>query len=128
MVPDGLHLVDCSDELFRYDHRVPLRSLGRLVTEELLHVRDVPVHLDLAGPGATAALELYSRWPRGVPFSLESKDAPAWQCILIVLKGQVDVQCRDQMFAMHAPPGAALIETTRRTAIFSSQMPDGVLR
>jgi hypothetical protein len=75
-----------------------------------LHVRDIPVQLDLTGPGATAALELYSRWPRGVPFSLESKDAPAWQCMLIVLKGHVQVQAQDQTFAMQAPPGPALLE------------------
>jgi hypothetical protein len=79
-------------------------------TRVLLHVRDVPVRLDLAGPGATVALELYSRWPRGVPFSRESKDAPAWQCILIVLKGEVQVQAQDQTFAMKAPPGPALLE------------------
>jgi hypothetical protein len=75
-----------------------------------LHVRDVPVSLDLSAPGATAALELYSRWPRGVPFNPDSKDAPAWQCILIVLKGEVQVQSQDQTFAMKAPPGPALIE------------------
>jgi hypothetical protein len=75
-----------------------------------LHVRDVPVQLDLSAPGATAALELYSRWPRGVPFNSDSKDAPAWECILIVLKGQVQVQTQDQTFAMQAPPGPALIE------------------
>jgi hypothetical protein len=76
----------------------------------LLHVRDVPVRLDLTDPGATAALELYSRWPRGVPFNPDSKDAPAWQCILVILKGQVQVQTQDQTFAMQAPPGPALIE------------------
>src|SRR6516165_9156444 len=51
-----------------------------------LLVRDVPVQLELSAPGATAALELYSRWPRGVPFNPDSKEAPAWECILIVLK------------------------------------------
>jgi hypothetical protein len=73
--------------------------------------------LTLAEPGAEAALEIYGRWPRGVPFVKEGKgpSQPVQELSLLVLKGQVYLKTHDNQFSMSAPPGPALFRWDSRT-------------
>lgn len=68
--------------------------------------------LTLVEPGAAVALEIYSRWPAGVPFTKEPKPGtgPSVALLFLVLKGHVEVKVDTRQFAMSAPPGPALIE------------------
>jgi hypothetical protein len=61
--------------------------------------------------GARIALELYGRWAKGVPFTLEPgpKDVPAADLVFLVLQGNVDLVHGSVQHAMAAPPGPALL-------------------
>jgi hypothetical protein len=63
----------------------------------------------LAEPGTRVALELYGRWPRGVPFNKDprSQDEPTAELVFLVLQGRANLQTGVADFAMHAPPGPA---------------------
>jgi hypothetical protein len=77
-----------------------------------LHVRKDTWDLELEGPGAVVALELYGRWPAGTAFSAKPgpTDVPTADLVILVLKGQVHLTHGPHEFAMSAPPGPALIE------------------
>jgi hypothetical protein len=77
-----------------------------------LHVRKDTLDLILDDPGTTIGLELYSRWPAGVPFKPEPgpKDVPTANMDFIVLKGEVHLRYKDTEHDLTAPPGPALIE------------------
>jgi hypothetical protein len=62
-------------------------------------------------PGTRIALELYGRWPKGVPFALKPgpKDVPAADLVFLVLQGQVDLVHGAVQHAMSAPPGPAIL-------------------
>jgi hypothetical protein len=68
--------------------------------------------LTLAEPGTRVALELYSRWARGVPFQPkpEPTEEPTAQLSILVLKGEADVKHARHQFALRPPPGPALLE------------------
>jgi hypothetical protein len=63
--------------------------------------------LTLANPGDEAALELYGRWPRGVPFRKEPRpgEVPTNTLLLFALKGQVELKTPAAQLALAAPPG-----------------------
>jgi hypothetical protein len=65
--------------------------------------------ITLADPTAEVALEMYGRWPRGVPFQREPRpqDRPTQIVVLHVLKGQVDLKTDPQRMSLTAPPGPA---------------------
>jgi uncharacterized protein (TIGR03000 family) len=67
------------------------------------------VELVLPEPGDSVALELYGRWPAGVPFSLRHKPAAGpvrlWE--VHCLKGQLEIKTEDTEWSMSAPPGPA---------------------
>jgi hypothetical protein len=65
--------------------------------------------LTLAEPGAEVAMEMYGRWPRGIPFTREPRpqDRPTQVVVLHVLKGQVDLKTETQRLSLAAPPGPA---------------------
>jgi hypothetical protein len=64
--------------------------------------------LTLPEPGAEVALEMYGRWPRGVRFAPDSKEAPTLELALLVLKGNLGLKAGSNEFSgMSAPPGAA---------------------
>jgi hypothetical protein len=65
--------------------------------------------LTLGEPGAAAALEMFGRWPRGVPFSTDpaSTDAPTQDLVLLMLKGSADLKVGGTTFSLSAPPGPA---------------------
>jgi hypothetical protein len=77
-----------------------------------VHVREASWDLTLAEPGAEIALELYGRWPRGVPFTRNPgpKDVPTADLLFLVLKGNVTLAHKGREHAMSAPPGPALME------------------
>jgi len=68
--------------------------------------------LTLANPGDEAAVELYGRWPRGVPFRKEPRpgEVPTNTLLLFALKGQVELKTPAAQLALAAPPGPALFE------------------
>jgi hypothetical protein len=59
--------------------------------------------------GSSVALELYQRWPRGVPFTLKPgpEDVPGTALIVWVLKGEMSLKVPGEQYSMHAPPGPA---------------------
>jgi hypothetical protein len=77
-----------------------------------VHVWKGTWELTLLEPGAAIALELYGRWPRGVTFKPKPgpKDVPTADLILLVLKGEVEVEHGGYEHTLKAPPGPAIIE------------------
>jgi hypothetical protein len=76
-----------------------------------VHIRDRAADLVLNEPGAAVALEIYGRWPKGVPFAKDPKpgDEPALAIVVLALKGEVDIKGKLKHFALKAPPGPALL-------------------
>src|SRR5262249_53263012 len=72
--------------------------------------RDQVWNLGLLAPGASVGLEIYGRWPRGVPFTTTptAKDVPALDAVLLVIAGQVELKIADHQYLLKAPPGRAL--------------------
>jgi hypothetical protein len=65
------------------------------------------VQLVLRDPGDKVAMEIYSRWPAGVPFSLTRKPGlgPIGMWEVYVLKGALDIKADKTEWAMQAHPG-----------------------
>jgi hypothetical protein len=66
--------------------------------------------LRLANPGDEVALEIYGRWPRGVPFrkTAQPGDIPLSLLQVLVLKGKAELRIGTRDVALEAPPGPAL--------------------
>jgi hypothetical protein len=77
-----------------------------------VHVRNHTWDLTLEEPGTAVVLELYGRWPRGVPFTREAgaKNAPTADLVFLVLKGNVILKHNGYEQRLAAPPGPAMIE------------------
>jgi hypothetical protein len=77
-----------------------------------VHVRKEAWDLTLVEPGASIALELYGRWPRGAAFTKNPgpKDVPTADLVFLVLRGQVNLQHGGFEHALTAPPGPAMME------------------
>lgn len=74
--------------------------------------RDVNWELTLNEPGTRVAIELYGRWTSGIPISAKGNkadEAPDTELILLVLKGQAELSAGNTQFALHAPPGPAVV-------------------
>jgi hypothetical protein len=65
--------------------------------------------LTLTEPGTAVALELYSRWPAGIPSNPKPQpdSAPYAGLVLLVLKGQVELKVGSTEYGLQAPPGPA---------------------
>jgi hypothetical protein len=65
--------------------------------------------LTLTEPRSQVALELFGRWPRGVPFVRDPgpADAPTRDVVLLMLEGSAQLRSRGQEHALRAPPGPA---------------------
>jgi hypothetical protein len=65
----------------------------------------------LTEPGTRIALQLYGRWAKGVPFRKNPgpKDVPAADLLLVVRKGQIELNHCSCYCLMSAPPGPALL-------------------
>ncbi len=75
-----------------------------------VRVLGVKWQLNLTEPKATIAMELYGRWPRGMPFrpSPMPEEQPTADLVFLVLEGNVELKSGAQEFALRAPPGPAL--------------------
>jgi hypothetical protein len=76
-----------------------------------MRVRERQLEFTLDEPGTTVSLELFSRWPRGVPFTKEPKPGvePALVWAVVAVKGQVSVKGPTRQLTLQAPPGPALL-------------------
>jgi hypothetical protein len=76
-----------------------------------LTIREKSGVITLAEPGSRVAVEMYSRWPKGVPFTKKPKptDAPALALVFIAVKGDVHLKGNEHEFSLRAPPGPALL-------------------
>lgn len=65
----------------------------------------------LDGEGSSVAIELYGRWPRGVPFVKDplSPLRPTSLLSLEVLKGHADVRLDGRQVRLSAPPGPSFL-------------------
>jgi hypothetical protein len=90
-----------------------------------VRVRQDTWNLTLATPGARIALELYSMWPRGVPFTKKPgpKDVPTANLVFLVLKGNVQLEHGRYVLGLSAPPGPAMIEWDSVTGQDASAKP-----
>jgi hypothetical protein len=70
-------------------------------------VGKTPWEITLHDKGDEAALELYGRWPHGVPFSREARSGQGPTLVLECLDvaGGMDVKTGGDQFTMHAAPG-----------------------
>jgi hypothetical protein len=77
-----------------------------------LHVRNDTWDVVLTEPGSTMAVELYGRWPRGVPFKSEPdpKHVPTASMVFLVVKGEVMLKHNHISHRLKAPPGPAMME------------------
>jgi hypothetical protein len=77
-----------------------------------LSVREATWDIRLDEPGARIALELYGRWPAGVPFSKEpdSKHEPTATLLFLVLQGHITLKHANHTLVLLPPPGPALVE------------------
>jgi hypothetical protein len=71
-----------------------------------VRVRDTVWELTLPDKGDEVALELWGRWPRGIPFSADPKsaDRPTADLVFLTLSGSADVKAGPSRYTMHAPP------------------------
>jgi len=77
-----------------------------------IHTRDKYADFVLSEPGARLAVEVYGRWPKGVPFKKDAKpaDGPALAVVVLALKGAIEMECPGKLcHHLHAPPGPALV-------------------
>lgn len=109
-----LHKADGRDLDFTLDRGmvevVNTKKKGEAVVR--VTIKGVAFDLTLYAPGVKAALVLAARWPKGAPFKKTPgpKDVPAAHLLIFAEKGEVDVRHDGRLFAMEAPPGAALLE------------------
>lgn len=77
----------------------------------ICHVREGKGEATLE-PGASCMLEVFGRWPAGVPFKKDAKAdyAPTLHLIFMVLKGEITLKLARITLAMKAPPGPAMFE------------------
>jgi hypothetical protein len=63
-------------------------------------------------PGASCMLEVFGRWPAGVPFKKKAgpDHAPTLHLIFVVTNGEITLKLQRHTLAMKAPPGPAMIE------------------
>jgi hypothetical protein len=78
----------------------------------LVHVRKDTFDLTLSQPGTRVALELYGRWPRGVPFTKkpDPTHVPTASLLILALDGEAILKHEHHEHALKAPPGPALVE------------------
>lgn len=76
-----------------------------------VHIRGRAGEIVLNEPGSQADLEIYGRWPRGVPFNKNPKpgEGPTLAFVVLALKGDVTVKARGREISLKAPPGPALL-------------------
>ncbi len=66
---------------------------------------DTGVEMVLPEPGDSVALEIYGRWLPGVPFAMNTKNAPVRLWEVHCLKGRLEIKAAKTTWNMEAPPG-----------------------
>jgi hypothetical protein len=97
----------------RVDVALPAKGKGPAKVRVQFHKQKWD--LTLNEPGTRVALELYGRWPQGVPFHKPAGDAknnepaeePTADLVLLVIQGSADLDTGTNQFALHEPPGPA---------------------
>jgi uncharacterized protein (TIGR03000 family) len=76
-----------------------------------IHVQDRSVDVVLTEPGSRFIVEIYGRWPHGVPFTKELKpgEGPALALVALAAHGEVDVKGKMKHLTLKAPPGHAMV-------------------
>jgi hypothetical protein len=100
--------------------RVDVTNLKKTGTARVrIRFHDQQWEATLTEPGTRIALELYGRWPRGVPFRKNPgpKDVPAANLLFLVRKGQVELKHGDCSHLLSAPPGPALLHWDNRSKL-----------
>jgi hypothetical protein len=103
-----------------YDLDVSLRE-GRIILSNDRDKGPVRVWLRLPGfawtltlidPGTRVGMEVYGRWPLGVPFSKDPKpwDEPTKVVLLMMLKGTAKLETDSHAYELSAPPGPAFFQ------------------
>jgi hypothetical protein len=74
-----------------------------------VRVREQTWELVLECPGSTVALESYGRWPGGVPYREKPRagEQPVTDVVVLMLKGQAELNVVTAVHALGAPPGPA---------------------
>jgi hypothetical protein len=90
---------------------VNLKPAGLGAAKVRITVRGKTGEVVLPKQGDRVAVEIYGRWPRGVRFTKTPKetDAPAQVILVIAVKGDVELNTPNHSFALHAPPGPAML-------------------
>jgi hypothetical protein len=90
---------------------VNLKPAGLGAAKVRITVRGKTGEIVLPKQGDRVAVEIYGRWPRGVRFTKTPKetDAPAQVILVIAVKGDVELNTPNHSFALHAPPGPAML-------------------
>jgi hypothetical protein len=105
-----LHDDPAADMAFTLERgRVVLRSTkDKEPARVRVRVGDVTWEVTLPEKGDAAALELYGRWPRGVPYSADPKstEKPTVDLVFLTLSGSVEVKAGADRYTLHAPPGS----------------------
>jgi hypothetical protein len=89
---------------------INLKKSGAARVKVRVHGTDAEVTLN--EPGATLSMEIYGRWPRGVPYRKEPKagEEPAIAFTLIAIKGEIDLKGPRRQITLKAPPGLAMLD------------------
>lgn len=76
-----------------------------------VRVRDDVFEVTLVKPESRVAFELFSRWPKGTPFTKNPgpEDVPVAEMFILVVNGEVDLKHELHQFALAAPPGPAMM-------------------
>jgi hypothetical protein len=108
-----LHEAKGADLDFTFERgRVRLINLKKEGAAHIrMRVRKDSFEFTLVDPGTTVSLELYSRWPRGVPFHKTPVAGvePALMWAVVAVKGHVELKGPRRSLTLQSPPGPALL-------------------
>jgi hypothetical protein len=78
-----------------------------------IEIRDRSGEYTLKEPGAAFALEIYGRWPTGVPFKKDAPPeyGPPLALVVLALKGEVAIKGPRREGVLKAPPGIGMFIT-----------------
>ncbi len=95
-----------------------------------IRLRGQSGELVLAEPGTRVVVEMFSRWPKGVPFNkkAEPEASPALAVFLLVTRGEARLETAQRAYSLKAPPGPALVQgdtmaQTEPEAVYLKELP-----
>jgi hypothetical protein len=109
-----LHAAKDADLDFTLDRgHVSLTNLkAKGAARARVHIGDRAGEVILNEPGSQVDLEIFGRWVPGTRFNKEPKpgEGPTTGFVVLARKGDVTIKARGREFAMHGPPGPAIME------------------